>query len=123
MNDKLYFTKLLDYWEEVYKKGQLTLWVLLALKNDPKTIAEIEIFISSVTNGMTSMDRQSLYRSLRRYYDAEIISFKLGKSRSGPDHKIYFLTPLGLGLLKEFIQRNIIKVFYQDDVRKLIKEK
>jgi len=120
MND--YEKKLLEGWEEVYKKGQLTLWIMLALKNGEKHMAEIKNFIENSTNNSLTADDKSLYRSLRRYYDVEMIDFTNQPSESGPDKKLYRLTDSGRKILERFIERNISSVFYKDQVIKLIKK-
>ena len=37
--------ELLNSWEETYKKGQLTLWIFLSLKDSSKYVDEIKSFI------------------------------------------------------------------------------
>ena len=39
--------ELLDAWEETYKKGQLTFWVFLALKESNKCMEEIKEFVEA----------------------------------------------------------------------------
>ena len=36
-------TELLNAWEETYKKGQLTFWVFLSLKESNKCVEEINL--------------------------------------------------------------------------------
>ena len=43
-------TELLIAWEETYKKGQLTLWIFLALKDDKKYVEEIKSFVEEQSN-------------------------------------------------------------------------
>jgi PadR family transcriptional regulator PadR len=114
-----YEQKLLDGWEDVFKKGQLTLWIMLALKDGPKHMADIKYFIQHATNGTLSADDKSMYRALRRYYDAELLDFTT-KSGNGPDLKIYSLTKIGSRVLDSFVERNITKVFYKLNIRELI---
>ncbi len=121
-NDTIYKTKLLTNWEETYKKGQLTFWILLALKDKSIYVSEIKDFIKSITNGTISCEDQSVYRALRKYYDLEIVDYELKKGNKGPDRKYYFLTTIGKELLSEFIQRNI-SVFYEKKVFDLINNK
>lgn len=118
-----YEQKLLDGWEEVYKKGQLTLWIMLALKDAPKHMAEIKQFIAEVTHGTLTADNQSMYRALRRYYDAELVSVRQQPGISGPDRKIYSLTRIGQNVLEAFLQRNITYVFFHPRVKRLIERK
>ena len=115
-----YERKLLDGWEEVFKKGQLTLWIMLALKDGPKHMSEMKAFISRATNHTLSADDQSMYRPLRRYYDAELVDFKQEPGKGGPDLKIYSLSQIGKKVLEEFIKRNIVDVFFKPEVKVLL---
>lgn len=117
-----YELTLLDGWEEMYKKGQLTLWILLALKDCPKHMAEIKVFISKATQNTLSADDKSMYRALRRYYDADMIDFTNVPSINGPDLKVYRLTEVGGRVLAEFINRNITSVFHNPRTIKLLGE-
>lgn len=120
MADTQYQKELLESWEEIFKKGQLTLWVLLALKSGPKYMAEISEFISSSTNGSLTIEDQSLYRALRRYNDAEMVAYKDVPGEKGPTRKEYVLTALGRTLLQQFLERNIIQVYFSKQIQKLI---
>ncbi len=115
-----YEQKLLDGWEDVFKKGQLTLWIMLALKDGPKHMAEIKAFIDTATNNTLSADDQSMYRALRRYYDAEMIDFTQESGKGGPDLKVYALSKVGAKVLEQFIQRNVVSVFFKPEVIKLL---
>lgn len=115
-----YTQKLLDGWEDVFKKGQLTLWVMLALKDGPKHMAEIKSFITEATNGTLSADDQSMYRALRRYYDVELVDYTTEQGKAGPDRKVYSLTTIGLNVLDAFTARNITEVFYKPTIKALI---
>jgi PadR family transcriptional regulator, regulatory protein PadR len=115
-----YEEKLLAGWEEVFKKGQLTLWIMLALKDGPKHMAEIKQFIAEATNGSLSADDQSMYRALRRYYDTEMVDFTQQPGKNGPDRKVYSLTQIGAEVLQNFIKRNITEVFYKPSLKQLI---
>ena len=117
-----YEQKLLNGWEDVAKKGQLTLWIMLALKDGPKHMSEIKVFIDTATNGTMSADDQSMYRALRRYYDAEMITYIQASGKGGPDLKIYSLTQVGSKILHQFIQRNIVSVFFTSEVKKLLQQ-
>lgn len=115
-----YEQKLLDGWEEVFKKGQLTLWIMLALKDGAKHMAEIKHFILTATNGNLTADDQSMYRALRRYYDAEMVDFTQEPGKSGPDRKVYKLTSTGAKILQKFIKHNFTDVFYKPTIKQLI---
>ena len=100
-------TLLLAGWEEVYKKSQLTLWMLLALKDGPKSMADIKTFIDDRTAGHIGADDKSMYRALRRFDEADLITSTTAPSSSGPDIKIWRLTDTGVWVLATFIERNI----------------
>lgn len=112
MNLNAYEQTLLVGWEDVHKKSQLTLWLLLALKAAPKHMAEIKQFIYKHTNDTISADDKSMYRALRRLAEAEIVSYELETNKSGPDKKIYRLTEVGIKILEAFIAKNIKGVFW-----------
>lgn len=121
-NNQKYKTDLLTSWEETYKKGQLTFWLLLALRDKSLFVSEIKNFIESATNGTISCEEQSIYRSLRKYYDLEIVDYELRQGHKGPDRKYYFLTIIGKELLHEFTQRNI-SILYNKKLSDLINNK
>lgn len=117
--NQTYKADLLTSWEETYKKGQLTFWLLLALRDEPLYVSEIKDFIKTTTNGTISCEDQSVYRALRKYYNFEIVDFELRQGHKGPDRKYYFLTTIGKELLHEFTQRNI-SILYSKKLAKLI---
>lgn len=114
-----YKSGLLTSWEETYKKGQLTFWLMLALRDKPLYVNEIMDFIKTSTNGTISCEGQSLYRALRKHYDLEMVDFVLRQGNKGPDRKYYFLTTIGKDLLREFTERNI-SIFYDKKLANLI---
>jgi PadR family transcriptional regulator, regulatory protein PadR len=119
-----YERKLVDGWEDVHKQGQLTLWIMLSLKDGPKHMAEIREFIDEYTNGKLSADDKSLYRALRRYHDTELVEFSSQPSvGGGPDRKVYRLSHVGRRVLDAFVKRNISSVYYTPKVRKLIERR
>lgn len=118
-----YEQKLLKGWEDVHNRGQMSLWILLALKDGAKHMSHIKDFIARMTNHMLVPDDKSVYRALRRFKDSELVSFKLTPSSAGPDLKIYELTHTGTSVLKAFLRRNIVEIFNQPMVLKLIQGK
>ncbi len=115
-----YERKLLDGWEDVYKKGQLTMWVLLALSENNKHMNQIKDYIETMTNNTLVVDDQSMYRALRRYDNAELVSFTNMPSQSGPDLKVYAITDTGRRVLTKFIERNITGVFLHPSVKSML---
>ena len=115
-----YEDKLLQGWEEVFRKAQLAPWIMLALKDGPKHMAAIKRFIHSSTGGAVSADDQSYYRALRRYHRAQMLEYVSRPGQSGPDRKVYHLSAIGERVLREFLKRNFTDVFYRPVVKKLI---
>lgn len=118
-NDKKYLDDLLEAWESTHKKGQLTFWLLLSLRDQPRYVGEIKEFVISTGRGTLTCEEQSIYRALRKFYDLEIVDYELREGFKGPDRKYYFLTKIGIRLLKAFIERNI-KLYYESDLASLI---
>ncbi len=110
---------LLLAWEETYKKGQLTLWIFLALRDGKKCVAEIKSFVEEFSEGTIQAEEQSLYRALRKHQHLNMVAFETGPGHGGPERKNYYLSPLGLELLKRFIERNI-KLFFKSNIQKLM---
>ena len=120
LND--YEQKLLLGWEEVHNKGQLSLWILLALKDGAKHMGQIKQFMATAPHDLLLPDDKSVYRTLRRFRDSELVDYTQVPSASGPDLKVYHLTTTGKEVLQAFAKRNIIDVYYQERIHKLIKE-
>jgi DNA-binding PadR family transcriptional regulator len=118
-NTDQYKNELLTTWEETYKKGQLTLWIFLALKDGPKYVNEIRDFIEEYSEGTISCEEQSLYRALRKFNHLRIVGFSSGKGNKGPDRKYYELTEIGIEILASFITRNI-KLFFNKKLIELM---
>jgi DNA-binding PadR family transcriptional regulator len=118
-NNKNINSELLQAWEDTYKKGQLTLWVFLALKEGPKYVPEIKDFIGNHTEQTISCEEQSLYRTLRKFHHLEMIGFSTAPGKKGPERKYYELTELGESILEKFVQRNI-RLFFKDKVKTLL---
>ena len=117
-----YEQKLLAGWEDTYNKGQLSLWILLALKHGQKYMSQIKEFILESTSKLVDPDDKSVYRALRRFRDSELIDYNLLPSPSGPDLKSYFLTPAGINVLNAFLGRNIAGVILLPKNRHLIEK-
>lgn len=115
-----YEDKLLFGWEEVFKKSQLTLLILLALKDGPKYMAEVKEFMVGVTNELFQVDDKSVYRALRRYTDSGMVDYSTEPNHAGPDRKLYALTVTGQEVLSKFVLRNITGVFFTPRMKDLL---
>lgn len=121
-NKKELSEQLLEAWEETHKKGQLTLWIFLALRDGAKYVSEIKTFIEVNTNQTIICEEQSLYRALRKFQQVEMIGFNPGKGQGGPDRKYYYMTPMGEDILDLFIERNI-RLFFLPENENLMSRK
>lgn len=102
------FEELLYKWEEVYKKGLLTFWILLLLDERPAYPYEMSTEIQKLSQGTIVADDNSIYRALNRFEGMGIVEGEFQQSSSGPARKYYRLTIKGMQILAHFIQRNIL---------------
>jgi len=98
---------LLNKWEETYKKGLLSFWILLLLYERPSYPYEMSAEVAKISQGTISVDDNSIYRALNRFESTGIVRSELQQSSTGPQRRYYSLTNTGKTLLTEFIQRNI----------------
>ena len=98
---------LLTKWEETYKKGLLSFWILMLLYERPSYPYEMSAEVAKISQGTISVDDNSIYRALNRFESVGIVKSELQQSNTGPQRKYYSLTSSGKALLTEFIQRNI----------------
>ncbi len=99
--------ELLQKWEESYKKGLLSFWILLLLSERPSYPFEMRPLIEEISQGSLSADENSLYRALSRFQNMEIVASETQPSKQGPYRRYYHLTDKGLRLLQRFVERNI----------------
>jgi PadR family transcriptional regulator, regulatory protein PadR len=111
---------LLAAWEENYKKGLLTLWVLLVLHEREAYPFEMADIVAELSRGTIVADQNSLYRALNRFERMGIVESALRESVTGPARRYYRLTPRGTELLKAFLERNIL-LFQTSQIARRIK--
>ena len=99
--------ELLNKWEETYKKGLLSFWILLLLYERSSYPYEMSAEVAKISQGTISVDDNSIYRALNRFEAVGIVKSELQQSNTGPQRKYYSLTDRGKALLTEFTQRNI----------------
>ena len=119
--DQTNLDSLLAQWEENYKKGLLSFWLLLLLAQREAYPYEIKAAINTMSHNTINADENSIYRSLNRLADSGIVTSEVQPSGTGPSRRYFFLTPLGQALLTRFITRNIL-VFEQPEVADLIQK-
>jgi PadR family transcriptional regulator, regulatory protein PadR len=68
-----YEQKVLEGWEEIYKRGLLTMWLLLAVRDQPRYAAEIAEFVATHSSTTMTVDDRSLYRAMRRLKQLELV--------------------------------------------------
>ena len=104
MKNETKLSELLSSWEDTYKKGQLTLWIFLSLRENKKYVDEIKEFVETKSNGTITCEEQSLYRALRKYEHLDVVRHELRKGNKGPERKYYYLTNLGNELFDQFVK-------------------
>jgi len=98
---------LLSKWEETYKKGLLSFWILLLLHERPSYPFEMRPLIEEISQGTISADDNSIYRALSRLNEVGIVTSEVRPTGQGPDRRYYSLTETGEALLRHFIERNL----------------
>lgn len=101
---------MLQGWEDVYKKSQLSLWILVAVREGKEYAEDIKHYIKHSADLDTG--EQSLYRSLRRLESGTLLDSIKVNNPGGPDKKRFVLTPEGSHVLAAFIARNITHVYF-----------
>jgi PadR family transcriptional regulator PadR len=119
--DQTNLENLLTQWEETYKKGLLSFWLLLLLAQRKAYPYEIKAAINEMSRNTINADENSIYRALNRLADSGIVGSEMLPSETGPSRRYFFLTQLGLELLNRFINRNIL-VFEQPEVAEMIQK-
>lgn len=108
-------------WEEVYKRGLLTFWMLLLLSQRERYAYELRTSIVDISQGSLDVDDNSIYRALKRFAEAGLVHSDLRPSESGPARRYFSLTPAGHDLLVRFIERNVL-VFHSPPVVEAIEK-
>lgn len=106
---------LLLKWEESYKKGLLSFWILLLLHERPSYPFEMRSLIEEISQGTITADENSIYRALNRFHEVGLVCSENQPSPQGPQRRYYRLTGKGFNLLKRFTERNI-RIFETDAV-------
>ena len=100
--------KALMQWEEVYKRGLLTFWILLLLNDGEMYAYEMRSSIADFSQGTIDVDDNSIYRALKRFSQAGFVRSDLRASTAGPARRYFTLTSRGRALLAGFIERNLL---------------
>jgi PadR family transcriptional regulator PadR len=119
--DEDHLENLLAQWEETYKKGLLSFWLLLLLSQRKAYPYEIKAAIAELSQHTISVEENSIYRALKRLAQSGILNSEVQQSKNGPDRRYFSLTDLGRDLLNRFITRNIM-VFQHPQVADLIQQ-
>jgi PadR family transcriptional regulator, regulatory protein PadR len=82
-------SELLQTWEEIYKRGLLTFWLLLLLAERPSYAYEMSSAIQELSQETMSVNEQSIYRALSRFEGMSLVAGVAGPSQIGPPRKYY----------------------------------
>lgn len=118
MNEKE-ISALTEQWEEVYKKGLLSFWLMLLLSEKPMYAFEMGKAIEEISQGIISVDDRSLYRACKRFETSGIVESSWQASEVGPPRRYYQLSASGKEILRRFCQRNIL-IFQTPEVSQKI---
>jgi PadR family transcriptional regulator PadR len=108
-------------WEEVYKRGLLTFWLLLLLDEHEMYAYEMRPALVAISQQTIDVDDNSIYRALKRFAEAGFVQSVVRASETGPDRRYFTLTPAGRALLAAFIERNLL-VFQSPAVAERIRQ-
>ncbi|MFZ2836459.1 Transcriptional regulator PadR-like family protein [compost metagenome] len=123
IENRTYSEQVVDAWEETYKKGLLTFWILLAVYRGPKHVRQIKQYIEEEIPTNLTVDEKSLYRSITRFKKMNLLTSDQVPSRNGgPALKVYSLAPPGEQALKLFYARNIETIFLSKEFHNEVKE-
>ena len=110
---------MLRQWEQSYKRGLLSFWILLLLNEREMYAYEMRDEICEMSQGTMVADDNSIYRALKRFAGVGLIRGEKRPSDLGPPRRYFTLTETGRGLLSAFIRRNVL-IFQQPKVQKAI---
>lgn len=99
--------ELLEQWEQNYKRGLLSFWILLALSEREMYAYEMGNEIRLLSQETIVADDNSIYRALKRFADSGLVCSEQRPSEVGPPRRYFLLSDLGRTLLKQFIMRNL----------------
>ncbi len=119
--DEQVLSILLDQWESNYKKGLLTFWLLLLLRERPMYVFEMGQALVNASQGTIAADGKSLYRALRRFERIGLVESAWRSSEVGPRRRYYHLTELGTELLRRFVRRNLL-IFQNPAIASLLND-
>ncbi len=108
--------ELLGKWEQTYKKGLLSFWMLMVIAETPIYAYEMKEKVKQISQGSISADENSIYRALRRFSQSGLVESEMKVSDIGPNRRYFQLSAKGKKLLASFIERNI-SVFNEKNVK------
>jgi PadR family transcriptional regulator, regulatory protein PadR len=114
-------SKVLLQWEEVYKRGLVTFWMLLLLSQREMYAYEMRPAIVEISQQTVDVDDNSIYRALKRFTEAGLVRSDVRSSETGPPRRYFTLTPAGQALLASFIERNLL-VFQSPTVVEMMQQ-
>lgn len=110
---------LLEAWEQNYKKGLLTFWLLLILHERETYAFEMARLVEEYSQATITADEKSIYRALNRFEGLGVVASSWHASDVGPPRRYYRLSDKGWELLRAFIRRNVL-LFQKENVARRI---
>ncbi len=119
MTKNLLPSEVLSDWELVYKKSQLSFWLLVSLTDSPRHLGQIFEYMQQANVLHMAANKQVVYRSLRRLKQMGLVAYTLRAGKQSPDLKQYYITPLGSDVLYQFVSRNIRPILGSSIVKEI----
>jgi len=102
----------LKIWSREYKKGFLTYFILLLLKENPMYGLEIADNLKEIMGGSVRLHGSNIYQILKKLKKNGMVSSKRKNSIKGPARKYYYIEPNGIRLLQIFTEKYILPLHF-----------
>ncbi|MFO7916402.1 MAG: PadR family transcriptional regulator [Candidatus Krumholzibacteriales bacterium] len=104
--------RFLRIWSREYKKGFLTYFILLLLKDTPMYGLEIANKLKHISDRSVRLHGSNIYQILKKLKLHGMVSSKMKDSIKGPSRKYYYIEEKGTELLVVFTQEYVIPLHF-----------
>jgi PadR family transcriptional regulator PadR len=99
--------KVLRIWSREYKKGFLTYFILLMLKEKHMYGLEISEKLKEYSDNNVTLDGSNIYQILKKLRKLRMVTIKKVSSSKGPTRKYYYIEKNGLKALRIFTEEYV----------------
>jgi PadR family transcriptional regulator PadR len=100
----------LKSWAKEYKKGFISYFILLFLKERPMYGFEISKQLMGITDSGLIFQESGIYQILKNLQKNGMVSFEWQKSSKGPQRKCYIISDEGNDLLERFTKEYLLPI-------------